>query len=241
MQDMYLDCADGGFSFRGQKDQNQEGLILLGAYDHKTGHEDQKLHFDSLQGEALKLYPHGQTAYMWSAQDCMTHDRIPYIGRYHSAGHNMFIATGFNKWGMTSGMAAAEIISDMITKGHSDCQDAFCLNRGDIGLQAKSFVKETVDIAGNFLTHLTMADKRLQGIGNNEGGIVESGGRRAGIYKDHGGQIHAVKTACTHMGCAVKWNKDENTWDCTCHGSRFDHEGRVLSGPALKPLERLEI
>jgi len=241
IRDMYLDCESGGLSFRPQKDADGGDMILFGAYDHKTGHEDRALHFDSLREEAQRYYPGHKTACMWSAQDCMTHDKIPYIGRYHTAGENIYIATGFNKWGMTSSMAAADIISDLITKGSSDCEDAFCLRRGDIGLQAKSFIKQSVDIAGNFLTNLTMADKSLQSIKPNEGGVVEIGGKRVGIYKDSTEQIYAVKPICTHMGCAIKWNKDENTWDCTCHGSRFDCEGNVLGGPALKSLERLEI
>lgn len=241
IQDMYLDSADGGFSFRPQKDEENQDMILFGAYDHKTGHEDKNLHFDSLLAEAKRYYPGGETAYMWSAQDCMTHDKIPYIGRYRSAGEKIYIATGFNKWGMTSSMVAADIISDLIVKGSSDYQDVFCMNRGDIGLQAKSFVKESVDIAGNFLTHLTMADKSLRDIGRDKGGIVETQGKRAGVYRDKDGRLYAVKPVCTHMGCALKWNKDENTWDCTCHGSRFNYKGEVIGGPALKPLERLEI
>ncbi|MCL2321860.1 MAG: FAD-dependent oxidoreductase [Oscillospiraceae bacterium] len=236
IEDMYLDEAEDGFSFRTEKN-----MIFIGAYDHKTGHEDEKLHFENLIEDAKRLYPQGEKAYMWSAQDCMTHDSIPYIGRYTSAGENIYIATGFNKWGMTSSMAAADIISDMITKGSSDYEDVFSLNRGDINLQAKSFVKEAVDIAGNFLTHLKIATKSLESIHNNEGGIVEIEGKRVGIYKDKDGKFYAVNTVCTHMGCAIKWNKDENTWDCTCHGSRFDYMGNVISGPAQRPLERLEI
>ena len=237
MKDMYLDCEDGGFSFRPQKDLNGEDMILFGAYDHKTGHEDDMTHYDGLIEEAARLYLHAEPAYMWSAQDCMTHDGVPYIGRYEAAGDNIFIATGFNKWGMTSSMAAADIISDMITKGGSSNSDVFSPDRRDIRLQAKSFIKESVDIAGNFLTHLTPADDKL--LKNNEGGVVDDNGRRVGVYKDKNGRIYAVKPVCTHMGCAVKWNKDENTWDCTCHGSRFDYEGNVLGGPAMKPLERI--
>ncbi|MDR0324842.1 MAG: FAD-dependent oxidoreductase [Oscillospiraceae bacterium] len=206
MRDMYLDCADGGFSFRPQKDTDGRDMVLFGAYDHKTGHDSKELHYDGLLKDARRLYPESRAAYLWSAQDCMTHDGVPYIGRYDSAGENIYLATGFNKWGMTSGMAAAEIISDMITRGRSDFEDAFRLDRGDVGLQAKSFVKTAADIAGNFASHI----------------------------------IPPFKPVCTHMGCPVKWNEDENTWDCTCHGSRFDREGKVISGPALKPLERID-
>lgn len=241
IRDMYLDCVDGGFSFRPQRDENSEDMILFGAYDHKSGHENKQLHFESLIKDAAQCYPSGKPVYLWSAQDCMTHDSIPYIGRYHSAGKGIYLATGFNKWGMTSSMAAADILSDLITKGTSRNHAVFSLDRQDIGLQTKSFVKETVDIVGNFLTHLTMADESLRNIENNHGGIVEIDGRRVGIYKDENSKLYAVKPVCTHMGCAIKWNRDENTWDCTCHGSRFDYKGNVIGGPAMTPLERLEI
>lgn len=240
MQDMYLDCEDGGFSFRPQKDEHGKDMLLFGAYDHKTGHENFKLHFQEMKDTAKSLYPQSEVAYMWSAQDCMTHDKIPYIGRYPSAGENIFVATGFNKWGMTSSMVAAQLISDeIIGKGRE--YEVFSLDRKDLLLQAKSFIKESADIVGNFLTHLTMADERLRDIESDAGGIVEIDGQRVGVYKDKDGELYAVKSVCTHMGCAVKWNKDENTWDCTCHGSRFDYLGNVLGGPALKPLDRLKI
>ena len=241
IRDMYLDCADGGFSFRPQKDEDGEDMILFGAYDHKSGHEGKKLHYDGLLEAATKCYPYGKPVYQWSAQDCMTHDSIPYIGRYLGAGDNIYLATGFNKWGMTSSMAAAEIISDLITKGTAENADVFSLDRQDIGLKAKSFIKETVDIVGNFLSNLTLADDALQAIGRDQGGIVEIEGKRVGVFRDADGKLHAVKPVCTHMGCAVKWNRDENTWDCTCHGSRFDYRGNVIGGPAQKPLERYEI
>ncbi|MCL2081614.1 MAG: FAD-dependent oxidoreductase [Oscillospiraceae bacterium] len=199
LRDIYLDGSSGGFSFR-----PYGGLVLLGAYDHKTGHESDVRHFDSLLGEAQGLYPQAQAAFMWSAQDCMTHDGIPYIGRLKN---NIYIATGFNKWGMTSGMAAADILSDLIIQKENEFADVFSLEHRELGLQAKSFCKESADIAGNLLAGLT----------------------------------HAVEPVCTHMGCAVKWSLDEETWDCTCHGSRFDPEGNVISGPALKPLKKSEV
>ena len=236
IRDMYLDCESGGLSLRPHGD-----TLILGAYDHKTGHDNKNLHFDGLIEQAGKYYPGGRIVCMWSAQDCMTHDKIPYIGRLESPGGNIYIAAGFNKWGMSGSMAAADVISDLIVKGKSEYQDVFSLNRKDLGLQAKSFIKESADIAGNFLTHLTAPDKSLQDLKDGEGGIVQINQKRAGAYRDAGGRIFAVKPVCTHMGCALKWNKDENTWDCTCHGSRFDYEGNVIGGPALLKLERLEI
>ena len=236
LRDMYLDCAKGGVSLRPLND-GPDSLILFGAYDHKTGHEDHTSHFSALREEARQAYPRAEPVAQWSAQDCMTHDGIPYIGRYPGAGDGMYLATGFNKWGMTSSMAAAELLSDLIVSGRARYQDVFALDRGDAGLQAKSFVKEAIDIAGNFLTHLTMADTHLKALRPGEGGIVEIGGKRVGAYKDRDGRVYAVKPVCTHMGCALKWNPDEISWDCTCHGSRFDYRGNVLGGPAFQALE----
>jgi len=234
IHDMYIDCAEGGLSFRPHQD-----MLLFSAYDHKTGHDEDMLHYDTLIQQARSCYPRCEVAYQWSAQDCMTHDNIPYIGRYHSAGSDIYLATGFNKWGMTSSMAAAEIISEQITCGGHKHAPVFSLSRQDIGLQAGSFAKETIDIIGNFLAHLSIDDKRLQDIKNDQGGIVEIDGRRVGIYRDNDGVLHAVNPVCTHMGCTIQWNKDENTWDCTCHGSRFDYEGNVIGGPAMVPLKGL--
>ena len=241
LKDMHIDCADGGFSFRPFRDATCGDMTLLGGYSHKTGHEDHVRHFSALQKDAATLFPGAQTAYMWSAQDCMTHDKIPYIGRYESAGSSIYLAAGFNKWGMTSGMAAADILSDMITRGGSAYQDAFCLRRGDAGLQAGSFLTEGADIAGSFLSHLAMAEKTLGSLERDEGGIVEMGGKHVGVYKDAQGGLHGVKPVCTHMGCPVRWNPDERSWDCACHGSRFDIKGNVIGGPAMKPLKQVEV
>jgi len=241
MNDMYLDIEKDGLSFRPLKDDIGRDMLLLSAFDHKSGHESEKSHFDDLMLQAEKLYPSAKARWMWSAQDNITHDNIPYIGRWQSAGENIFIATGFNKWGMTSSMVAADIISEQIVNGKHEYEGIFCIDRRDIGLQAKSFIKESADIAGNFLTHLKIPDKQLDDVKRGEGAIVELNMERLGIYRDDSGKIYAVKPVCTHMGCAIKWNKDENTWDCTCHGSRFDYAGNVINGPAQKPLIRLEI
>jgi glycine/D-amino acid oxidase-like deaminating enzyme len=206
MNDMYLDCAEGGFSFRSHKDADGGEFILFGAYDHRTGHEDDIPHHSNLSAQARYLYPQAEIVSAWSAQDCMTHDRIPYIGRVGGGGENMYIAAGFNKWGMTSAMAAANIITDLITAGSSCYEEAFMLGRNAAGLQAASFIKNAADIAGGFASRL----------------------------------LPPVKPVCTHMGCAVNWNQDEETWDCVCHGSRFDARGNVLSGPAQRPLKRLD-
>lgn len=207
MKDMYIDCAKGGYSFRPLTDEKEGDMILYGAYDHKTGHDSRTAHYDNLTKKSKKLYPGSEVCHMWSAQDCMTHDGIPYIGRYNSAGSRIYLATGFNKWGMTSAMTAAEMISGMIAEGTEYKDSVFALDRHDAGLQAKSFIKETADVAGDYLSRLSLTDE---------------GPHRQG---------------CTHMGCAVKLNKDEKTWDCTCHGSRFDSSGNVIEGPAQKPLD----
>lgn len=116
---MYLDCEQGGGSFRSQP-WDGKNLLLFSMFDHKTGHETNVEHYRILEEQAKKLYPESTVRFRWSAQDCMTNDSIPYIGRYRQQGNHVFLATGFNKWGMTGSMAAANIITSLIVSGGED-------------------------------------------------------------------------------------------------------------------------
>lgn len=181
---MYVDEADKGLSFR-----NYGDMLLLGGGDHRTGKNGGN--WAELRSFAKKHYPSSQEKYYWSAQDCMSLDGIPYVGNYSKNTPNLYVISGFNKWGMTSAMASAEIISDMIEGKHNEYQDVFSPSRSI--LKPQLFIN-AFESAVNLLTPTT---KR-----------------------------------CPHLGCALKWNKAEHSWDCPCHGSRFDEKGKVLDNPA---------
>lgn len=181
---MYVDESKVGLSLR-----NYGDYLLLGGGDHRTGHKGGN--WNELREFAKKVYPQSQEKYFWAAQDCMSLDDIPYIGKYSKSTHNFYVASGFNKWGMTGAMTAAMLLNDMVLGKENEFADVFNPSRSMLKLQ--------------LLVNGFEATKSL---------------------------LTISKKRCPHLGCALKWNKAERSWDCPCHGSRFTEEGRVLDNPA---------
>jgi len=171
----------------------------------------------------------------------MTLDDVPYIGLYSDATPSLYVATGFNKWGMTTSMVASKIISDMILGKKNPYEEVFTPQRFKVNASMVSLLKETKHVAsGIFLKKLKPATESLEAILTGEGGIVEVEGDKVGIYKDKDNEIYMVSIKCTHLGCQLEWNQDELTWDCPCHGSRYDYKGSLLDNPALMDLPAME-
>ena len=229
---MYIDVDKDGYSFRMYKD-----LLLLGAIDQRTGENEIGGSYDVLRRAAKDLYPNSKEKYIWSAQDCMTIDGIPYIGKYSDETPNIYVATGFNKWGMTSSMVSAMIISDMILGKENDFSEIFSPRRFDLSASINNVAKDISETAKNFIAQkISIPSSTIEHIKNGYGGIVEYNGEKVGVYKNNEGKAFIVSTKCSHLGCQLHWNADELTWDCPCHGSRFDYEGRLIGGPATKDL-----
>ena len=230
---MYIDYDKNGYSFR-----NYEGLLLLGGISHRTGENETGGSYDKLRIVAKKLYPKSKEKYHWSAQDCMTIDGIPYIGRYSDKTPNMYVATGFNKWGMTSSMVSAMIISDLITEKENDFSEIFSPKRFDLSLSVNNIANDIIKTAKNFIVQkIEIPESKIEHIKKGHAGIVEYNGEQVGVYKDCSGKVFIVSTKCSHLGCQLHWNADELTWDCPCHGSRFTYEGRRLESPAIKNIQ----
>lgn len=186
---MYLDEAKNGMSFR-----NYENLLLVGGGDHKTGKKGGN--WKELRDFAQNNYPKSTEKFYWATQDCMTLDGIPYIGQYSKSTSDLYVATGFNKWGMSSSMVAAELLTDMILEKKNEYEDVFSPSRSMLKPQLfVNLFEATVNLA-------SFSTKR-----------------------------------CSHLGCALKWNPNERTWDCPCHGSRFTEEGKVIENPANQDLK----
>lgn len=234
---MYLSYEDPGRSLRSIKTDNGE-LIMVGGESHKTGQgEDTTKHYQALAEFADNIFTVEDIPYRWSAQDCMTLDDIPYVGRYSSDTPNLYIATGFGKWGMTTSTASAMVLKDLIIKGESPWQDVYSPSRKTVLASTKNFVVENLNVAGQII------DGKLSPLPNDsevkigEGKIIQMDGERAGAYRDDNGTLHLVNTACTHLGCELNWNSAEKTWDCPCHGSRFSIDGDIIEGPTVRPLK----
>ena len=245
MEHLYWAPGESGFSFRPASWTAGGGEVqglLLGGKSHKTGHEGTRYHYEALRTAARSWYPDMRVAGRWSAQDGMTHDSVPYIGRYRQLDGKLagrvFLATGFNKWGMTTSMAAADILSESILGRDHPCRDVFSPSRFDPGLKAKSFFIESSDMVGSLIgPYLHLPDATSASIRRGEGKVITVGGKRVGVYKDDQDVLHTVRPICPHMGCVLQWNRDERSWDCPCHGSRFDYTGRLLNDPAQRALE----
>ncbi len=181
---MYVDDKKDGLSFR-----NYGNLLLVGGGDHRTGKKGGN--WREIRSFAKKNYPSAKEKYHWAAQDCMSLDGVPYVGKYSKNTPDMYVTTGFNKWGVTGSMAAASVLTDMITGKKSEYEELLSPSR--CMLKPQLFVNG-LETAANLLT--------------------------------------PTKKRCPHLGCALKWNSAEHSWDCPCHGSRFDEKGKVLDNPS---------
>ena len=229
---MYIDYEKQGYSFR-----NYKGLLLLGGISQRTGENESGGSYDKLRNIAKDLYPNSREKCHWSAKDCMTIDGIPYIGKYADSTPNIYVATGFNKWGMTSSMVSAMIISDLILEKDNDFSEIFSPKRFDLSLSINNIANDLVKTAKNFIAQkISIPSSEIQHIKNGHAGIVDYNGQKVGVYKDENGKEFIVSTKCSHLGCELHWNADELTWDCPCHGSRFDYTGKLIESPANKDI-----
>ncbi len=229
---MYYGIDPGTLSFR-----NHGGLLIASGGSHRTG-ESSGDEFASVTAKVKAIFPKAGEIAKWSAQDCMPPDSVPYIGRYSEKHGNFYVASGFQKWGMTSAMVAAEIISDMICGIKNENADIFSPARG-VAAASCELVRNGLHTADALvLKKLKSPSKSVSQLKNGEGDIVRYNGRTVAAYKDENGVVHAVSPNCTHLGCRLRFNTALKSWDCPCHGSRFDIEGRVIDNPALKNLEK---
>ncbi len=189
LEGMYLDAKETGLSFR-----SYGSSLILGGGGHRTGKKGGS--WQELTKFAAQYYPGSRITHRWATQDCMSLDGVPYIGRYSSRTENLYVAAGFNKWGMTSSMAAAQVLADLITGKSSEYEALFSPSRSMLHPQlAINGLEATKNL-------LTFSTKR-----------------------------------CPHLGCALKWNPQEHSWDCPCHGSRFTEDGRLIDNPATGDLK----
>lgn len=241
---MYITSNEPPLSFRTILDGEKRLLIVSGG-NHKTGYSPDSgktYGYKFIEEEAKKLYPDCKILYKWNTRDCVTLDKIPYIGEFSNLMPNMYVATGFNKWGMTSSNVAANIIADGILGIDNKYASIFnstrfnpIKNRGEL----KNMVTQIIH---SFITsRVKIPVEDLSAIKNDNGGIIRVDGVPIGIYKDKNGKVYAVEPTCTHLGCLLTWNNLDKTWDCPCHGSRFDYNGKNIYEPAVENLPKYEI
>ncbi|WP_256757847.1 FAD-dependent oxidoreductase [Cohnella sp. WQ 127256] len=238
---MYLSADQPKRSIRVVR-EGKEPLILVGGEGHKAGQSNCTIkHYETLQSFATSVFDVKEIAYRWSTQDLVTLDKLPYVGQINARTDNIFVATGYRKWGMTNGTVAAHLLKNRVLGIKDRYQDLFDPSRLHADPDIKSFVSENLNVAKELISgKLETVYRSPNSVAVGEGALVLINGKRAGAYRDPDDQLHLVDTTCTHMGCETNWNDGDRTWDCPCHGSRFSYTGEVIEGPAKKPLVKIE-
>jgi glycine/D-amino acid oxidase-like deaminating enzyme/nitrite reductase/ring-hydroxylating ferredoxin subunit len=216
-------------------------LLLVGGEGHKVGQErDTRARYRRLEDFAREHFEVESVGYRWSTQDPVPSDSMPLVGRLTPVSKNSYMATGFAKWGMTNGTAAAMMLADAVDGRESPWASAFDSNRLRARASVPKLVKENVNVGWHFVAdRVTHRDSRsLEELAPGEGGLVSHDGDTVAGYRDDDGRLMAVSPTCTHLWCRVDWNEAERSWDCPCHGSRFAPDGTVIEGPAVTDLER---
>jgi Rieske Fe-S protein len=230
---MYKDESPTGYSFRNYKD-----MIIFGGGSHRTGENSEGGKYEGLRKAVKEYYPESKEVCYWSAQDCHSVDHVPYIGHYSPSTPDLYVATGFKKWGMTSSMVSAMILSDKISGQKNPYEEVFHPSRFEVTASMSGLLDEAKHtVRGLILKKFKIPDTKLTEVPPGHGAIIDEDGEKVGVYKDKDGQVHMVSTKCTHLGCQLEWNPDELSWDCPCHGSRFDYTGALINNPALESIE----
>ncbi|WP_421385023.1 FAD-dependent oxidoreductase [Bacillus salacetis] len=238
---MFISAEKPGYSLRSTSEDGEQ-IVFIGGQGHSAGHKENTLEsYEKLYEFGEKTFGIDEVLYRWSSQDPVPLDRVPYIGKYSMLDDQIFVATGFQKWGMSTGTLAGMIISDLILDRENPYSDIFSPGRHDVAHNLKKAAKMGKHSAKMLVkAKLEKPEKTVNDLHNDEGSVVNVDGKRAGAYKDNMGKVHLVDTTCTHMGCEVEWNNGERSWDCPCHGSRFQYDGQVIEGPTTQPLKKLE-
>jgi glycine/D-amino acid oxidase-like deaminating enzyme/nitrite reductase/ring-hydroxylating ferredoxin subunit len=219
-------------------------LLQVGGEGHKAGEEENTpARYAELERFLGEHWPEaGPVEYRWSTQDYMSFDRVPYIGRLRRGSSHVYMATAFNKWGMSSGTLAAMLLRDRILGGENEWAELFESKRLKPRASGPRFVKENALVGLHFVAdRLRRGDRAsAEALANGEGALVRIKGRKRAFYRDETGALHVLSPVCEHLRCIVAWNPAERTWDCPCHGSRYAGDGRVIQGPTVKDLKRIE-
>jgi glycine/D-amino acid oxidase-like deaminating enzyme/nitrite reductase/ring-hydroxylating ferredoxin subunit len=221
---------------RGQK------YLVVGGEDHKTGHDDPEKAFQNLVDYVNKYYRVESIPYRWSSQYYVPVDGLPYIGKMTGSDYT-YVATGFNGNGMMFGTLSGKIISDEILGIDNEYAKLYSPSRMKPIAGFSEFIKENADVAWHFVADRFGTEdlESLKDLEPEKGIIAELKGEKVAVYKDANGEVTALSPVCTHAGCTVSFNDAEKSWDCPCHGGRFDISGKVITGPPRKDLKQIYI
>ena len=221
-------AADGG---------QGDDILIVGGEDHKTGQaDDAEARFACLEAWMLERFPSAApVGFRWSGQVMETADGLGFIGR-NPGDENVFVATGDSGMGMTHGTIAGMLISDLVMGRPNAWEKLYDPSRKPMH-SIGQYLKENLNVVAQLADYIRPSEvSDASQIPLGSGAVMREGVKRVAVYRDQDGQVHKCSASCTHLGCVVQWNSLEKSWDCPCHGSRFDAYGKVLAGPAYKAL-----
>ena len=233
---MYLGIGDATRSIRSAPMPDGTRSVIAGGEGHKMGQKDGAESYRKLSVWLGGHFDAGEVEHRWSAHDLMSPDDLPFIGPLTPFSSRILTATGFSKWGLAAGVAAAQMLGRELSGAPDPRRAVFDPNRLNLKASAPDLLKENADVGMRFVGG-RLRRRRSAELGPGEGRIVAEGIRQVAECRDSEGEHHRVSARCTHLGCIVRWNVGDATWDCPCHGSRFAPDGEVLNGPATAPLE----
>jgi glycine/D-amino acid oxidase-like deaminating enzyme/nitrite reductase/ring-hydroxylating ferredoxin subunit len=236
---MYLSAGQPTRSIRFHPAAEGE-LVLVGGEGHKVGQGGPTgRRYAALEEFARRHFGVESIDYRWSTQDNMPLDGVPYVGALTPVSKRLYVATGFKKWGLAHAGAAAMILRDELLGRDNDWAHLYDATRLGPLSALSPFIKENVNVAFHFFADRVTrrALRPAADLAPGEGRVLARRQKQVAVSRDGDGSLHAVSARCTHLGCIVDWNDAERSWDCPCHGSRFAPDGKVLQGPATRPLQ----
>ncbi|MCI0463179.1 MAG: FAD-dependent oxidoreductase [Gemmataceae bacterium] len=242
---LYWDTLEYYHYVRLQPLSDDQDILIIGGEDHKAGQvHDQKERHGRLEAWARERFPMiGPIEHRWSGTVMETTDGLAFIGRNPLDAHNVYIATGDSGMGMTHGTIAGMLLTDLILGRQNPWSRIYSPSRKPIkGIAWKEFLVENFNVAKQYARDWASGGEvsSAEQIPPGEGAVIRHGLHKVAVYRDEQGVAHERSAVCTHLGCIVHWNGAEKTWDCPCHGSRFDAQGEVLNGPANTALAEVE-
>jgi len=218
-------------------------LLVVGGEHYRTGAaSDVTRRYGALAGWARDRLGLTEVSYRWSAHDMSTVDGMPYIGKYHPFARHVWVAAGFGAWGMTNGTLAGLILADLITGTRNRWASLYDPDRFG-GAAWVGLLRDNAAVAKHFVgDHVgSLGGPDLDELAPGRATVVWRGARPVAVHRAEDGTLSAVSARCTHLGCLVRWNDAERSWDCPCHGSRFERDGAVIQGPATSPLAQVHL
>jgi glycine/D-amino acid oxidase-like deaminating enzyme/nitrite reductase/ring-hydroxylating ferredoxin subunit len=212
-------------------------LLIVGGEGHKTGQGDAAESYRRLETWARGHFPVESVPYRWATHDYVSVDRVPFVGPLLPWRTRVWVATGYGKWGLTNGTAAALILTDVVLGRENEWAELFSSRRVR-SLVSRSLVRENANVVRRFVADRLKLPGReaIEGLAPGEGAVVRVEGETLAVSRSEDGSLTAVSPRCTHLACYVAWNGAERTWDCPCHGSRYLPDGSVIEGPAVRDL-----